>query len=115
MKSNADSNISGNLRSKSAENNFSNYQFPQRTAGLTILQRVAKNDRSAIKDSVDFYGDRIWSVAKFYTNSSKDAEILAKEIFLDVWKYADRFDLDAFSEIVVIAMIARRRIKAYSN
>ena len=42
--------------------------------------------------------------------NSEDAEDIVQEIFVDIWKNADRFDASQASETTYIAMIARRRI-----
>ena len=42
--------------------------------------------------------------------NSEDAEDVVQEIFVDVWKNAERFDPSQSSETTFIAMIARRRI-----
>lgn len=42
--------------------------------------------------------------------NSDDAEDAVQEIFVDIWKNAERFDESQSSETTFIAMIARRRI-----
>jgi RNA polymerase sigma-70 factor (ECF subfamily) len=42
--------------------------------------------------------------------NNDDAEDAVQEIFIDVWKNAERFDENQSSETTFIAMIARRRI-----
>jgi RNA polymerase sigma-70 factor (ECF subfamily) len=42
--------------------------------------------------------------------NNDDAEDAVQEIFIDVWKNAERFDESQSSETTFIAMIARRRI-----
>lgn len=42
--------------------------------------------------------------------SQEDAEDAVQEIFVDVWKNAERFDAAQSSETTFIAMIARRRL-----
>lgn len=42
--------------------------------------------------------------------NSDDAEDVVQEIFVDIWKNAERFDASQASETTFIAMIARRRI-----
>jgi RNA polymerase sigma-70 factor (ECF subfamily) len=42
--------------------------------------------------------------------NSDDAEDAVQEIFVDVWKNAERFDESKASETTFIAMIARRRL-----
>lgn len=42
--------------------------------------------------------------------NTEDAEDVVQEIFVDVWKNAERYDPSQSSETTFIAMIARRRI-----
>ena len=42
--------------------------------------------------------------------NSDDAEDVVQEIFVDIWKNAERFDPTQSSETTFVAMIARRRI-----
>jgi RNA polymerase sigma-70 factor (ECF subfamily) len=75
-----------------------------------ILQRVANGDRTAVEDCLKKYGGLVWSIARKMLRNSDDAEDAVQEIFLDVWKNAERFDETKSSETTFIAMIARRRL-----
>jgi RNA polymerase sigma-70 factor (ECF subfamily) len=94
---------------------YSTVQTNQRVDSSSILQRVAKGDRTAIKDCIHTYGDVIWSMAKKFTNSTEDAEAVTQEIFLNVWRYAARFEETNFDELLFITIIARRRLRKYSE
>lgn len=82
---------------------------------LTILQRIAKNDRTAVKNCVDTYGNLVWAMAKKFTDSTEAAEQAAQEIFIDIWRYAGRYDSAEAAEINFIALIARRRLIEHSK
>lgn len=75
-----------------------------------ILQRIADGDRSAVQDCLNKYGGLVWSIARRMLRNSEDAEDAVQEIFVDVWKNAERFDESKSSETTYIAMIARRRV-----
>jgi RNA polymerase sigma-70 factor (ECF subfamily) len=75
-----------------------------------ILKRIALGDREAVNDCLNKYGGLIWSIARKMLYNSDDAEDAVQEIFVDVWKNAERFDDNQSSETTFIAMIARRRI-----
>ncbi len=79
----------------------------------TILQRIAKKDKTAVKDCVDTYGNFIWALARKFTSSREEAEAAAQEIFHDIWRYAERIDSNQSSENILIALIARRRLIKY--
>ncbi len=76
----------------------------------TILQRIADGDRSAVDECLNTYGGLVWSLARRMLRNTEDAEDAVQEIFLDVWKNAERFDPDQASETTFVAMIARRRL-----
>lgn len=59
---------------------------------------------------MDRYGGLVWTLARRYCRGNTDAEDLTQEIFLQLWKYAERFDSQVASEATFVAMIARRRL-----
>lgn len=75
-----------------------------------ILERIAKGDKSAVQDCLDAYGGLVWSLARRMLANHDDAEDAVQEIFIDIWKNAERFDETQASETTFIAMIARRRL-----
>ena len=82
----------------------------QKTKPLTILQRINKKDKTAVKDCVDNYGNLIWALARKFTASREEAEAAVQEIFIDIWRYAGRADQSQSAEKLLIALIARRRL-----
>jgi RNA polymerase sigma-70 factor (ECF subfamily) len=76
----------------------------------SILQRIAAGDSTAVEDCLKKYGGLVWSLARKMLRNSDDAEDAVQEIFVDVWKNAERFDETRSSETTFIAMIARRRL-----
>ena len=78
-----------------------------------ILTRIAQDDKSAVCECVDRYGNIIWALAKQGTTSAADAEKAASEIFTDIWQYAAFCDLEISEESVWIVLIARRRLSNY--
>lgn len=75
-----------------------------------ILQRIASGDQSAIQECLKNYGGLVWSLARRMLRNSNDVEDAVQEIFMDIWKNAERFDPSQASETTFIAMIARRRL-----
>ncbi len=78
--------------------------------GLSILQRIAKKDKMAVEECFDKYGGLVWSITKKFTNSREDAEDAVQDIFIDIWKYAGRFDAAKSAESSFIVLLARRRL-----
>ncbi len=90
-------------------------QTIQRNNSSDILQRIAQRDKTALKDSVDNYGDLIWSMAKKFTDTTEDAEAITQAIFLNIWRYASRFEETNFDELLFISVIAHRQLRKYSE
>jgi RNA polymerase sigma-70 factor, ECF subfamily len=75
-----------------------------------ILQKIATGDKTAVQECLRTYGGLVWSLARRMSPNLDDAEDAVQEIFVDVWKNADKFDESKSSETTFIAMIARRRL-----
>ena len=93
----------------------STVQVNQGVSSSSILQRVAQGDSTAVQECIDNYGNVIWSMAKKVTDSTEDAEAVSREIFLNIWRYAERFEQTDFDELLFITLIARRQIRKYSE
>lgn len=73
------------------------------------LQRVAQGDSTAVKECIERYKGLVWSLARQRLPAS-EAEDAVQEIFIEIWKSAERFDPSLASETAFVAMIARRRL-----
>jgi RNA polymerase sigma-70 factor (ECF subfamily) len=76
----------------------------------SILQRIAAKDKTAAQECLNAYGGLVWSLARRMCPNPNDAEDAVQEIFIDIWKNAERFDEAQASETTFVAMIARRRL-----
>ncbi len=83
-------------------------EHPNRSS--TILQRVAENDKSAALELMKSYGNFVYSLAKKFSCTHEDAEDATRDIFLELWKHAGRFDPQTTCELGFIALIAKRRL-----
>jgi RNA polymerase sigma-70 factor (ECF subfamily) len=75
-----------------------------------ILPAVASGRLHAIDECIRRYQSLLWGLARRYSPNLQDAEDALQEIFLDLWKSAERFDPALASEQTFIVMIARRRL-----
>jgi DNA-directed RNA polymerase specialized sigma24 family protein len=89
---------------------FWNDKADQITVPQTVLQRIAQSDKSAIQDCINTYGDLVWAIARSKTDSLEEAEFLSREIFSDIWKYAEKFDSSKCSEIAFVTLIAKHHL-----
>ena len=76
----------------------------------TILQRIASGDKTAVQECLSTYGGLVWSLSRRMSPNTDDAEDAVQEIFVDIWKNAERFDEAQASETTFVSMIARRRL-----
>ncbi len=75
-----------------------------------LLPRIAAGDQSAVPECLARYGGLVWTLARRRLGNAQDAEDAVQEVFVDLWRYADRFDPQVAEEITFVAMIARRRL-----
>ncbi|MFT5286196.1 MAG: RNA polymerase sigma factor (sigma-70 family) [Planctomycetota bacterium] len=81
--------------------------IPKRDA---LLCRIANGDADAVGTCLERYGAMVWSLVRKAWKDVSTIEDLVQEIFIDVWKSAERFDPEKASEATFIATIARRRV-----
>jgi RNA polymerase sigma factor (sigma-70 family) len=75
-----------------------------------LLPRIAAGDQAAVPECLARYGGLVWTLARRRLGNEQDAEDAAQEVFVDLWRFADRFDPQVAEEITFVAMIARRRL-----
>jgi RNA polymerase sigma factor (sigma-70 family) len=75
-----------------------------------ILKRIAEGDALAVQECLKMYGGLVWSLARRMLRNSDEAEDAVQEIFVEIWRNADRFDETKASETTFIAMLTRRRL-----
>lgn len=82
---------------------------------LTIFQRIAEKDKTAVKECIDTYGNLIWALAKKFRTSNEEAEKATQKIFIDIWQNAECSSQSQTSEKLLIAQISLRRLIKYSQ
>ena len=76
----------------------------------TILQRIAAGDPKAVQECMSTYSGLLWSMARKKGLDPEDADDLVQEIFIELWKSAERYDPTKASETTFVAMIGKRRL-----
>lgn len=79
------------------------------TLPQTTLERIAAGDVHAVSECLDRFGGLVWSIARRLVGDAAEAEEVVQEVFVELWKTAERFDPERSSETAFVAMIARRR------
>lgn len=73
-----------------------------------LLPRIAQGDAGAVQECLERYKSLVWWLAR--KQAGIDAEDAVQDIFIEIWKNADRFDPERASESTFVGMIARRRL-----
>ena len=76
----------------------------------TLLQRIARGDRAAASACIETYSGLVWSLARRHLGDAADAEDAVQDIFMQLWRQADRYDPARAEEVTFVAMLARRRL-----
>lgn len=75
-----------------------------------LLPEIAKGAAGSVEAFMDRYGGLVWSFARRLTPTRADAEDAVQEIFIDLWKSAERFNPELSSEPTFVSMVSRRRL-----
>ena len=75
-----------------------------------LLPKIATGDPGAVEDFLKRHTGMVWGLARRFCRNAEDAEDATQEIFVDVWKSAERYDPTVASETAFVATIARRRL-----
>ncbi|MCA8954132.1 MAG: sigma-70 family RNA polymerase sigma factor [Planctomycetes bacterium] len=76
----------------------------------TLLSDIAAGDPAAVDAFLKRYSGTVWGLARRFCGSTEDAEDATQEIFVDVWRSAERYDPGVASELTFLMTIARRRL-----
>lgn len=74
-----------------------------------VLPRVAAGDSEAMSECLQRYGGLVWTLASRMV-PSRDVEDAVQDVFVELWRSANRFDDGKGEESTFIATIARRRL-----
>ena len=75
----------------------------------SILARIAAGEDGSFELLIEKYGNLEWSIGKKFLYRQSDVEDAVQEVFIAIWKSADKFDPNKAKEITFVSMIARRR------
>jgi hypothetical protein len=104
-------NLNGRIRDIEVSKTFVGQIDKTAIQNLTVLQKIAKSDKFAVVDCLNLYGDLIWNLALQFNNLPEVTEKAVKEVFIDIWKNANRFDPLILNEKDFIMLIAHQRLK----
>lgn len=76
---------------------------------LTILERIAAGEKSAVEECIKTYGGLVWKIARKHAFNNEDAEDAVQEIFTSIWMNAHRFDAEKSPESAFVCLLAKRK------
>ncbi|GIW74282.1 MAG: RNA polymerase subunit sigma-24 [Phycisphaerales bacterium] len=79
-------------------------------ADLELMQRVAAGEESAIADLYDRFGSLVYRMAFQTMPTRADAEDAVQEIFVRLWKTADRYDPKRAALVTWVMLLSRRHL-----
>lgn len=79
-------------------------------ADLELMRRVAENEPGSIEDLYDRFGSLIFKLAYQAMPTRADAEDAVQEIFVRLWKTADRYDPKRAALVTWVMLISRRHL-----
>jgi RNA polymerase sigma-70 factor (ECF subfamily) len=75
-----------------------------------LMHRVASGDEEAIAELYDRFGSLVYKVAWQFHHSHAESEDAVQEIFVRLWRTADRFDPRRAKLVTWVMLIARRHL-----
>jgi len=75
-----------------------------------LLPRVARGEKDAVEKCIDRYAPLVWNLARQSIPDRSLAEDAVQEIFIELWRIAERYDPSRSSEPAFIATLTRRRL-----
>lgn len=74
-----------------------------------LLTRVAGGEAAAVDELLARYRPLVWSIVRGRV-PHESAEDVVQEVFIQLWKSAERFDPEKGSEVTFVSTIAHRRL-----
>jgi RNA polymerase sigma-70 factor (ECF subfamily) len=84
--------------------------YPSGDEEWVLMSRVASGDEAAIAELYDRFGALVFKASRQVLNSRAEAEDASQEIFVRLWKTADRFDPRRARLVTWVMLIARRHL-----
>jgi RNA polymerase sigma factor (sigma-70 family) len=76
----------------------------------SFLERIASGDQMAVEGCMAKYRGLVWSIARQLTWNHADADDAVQEVFIELWRHAERFDPAMAAESTFVSTVARRRL-----
>lgn len=79
-------------------------------ADLVLMQRIASGEESAVAELYDRFGSLVFRLAYQSMPTRDEAEDAVQEVFVRLWKTADRYDPSRAALVTWVLLITRRHL-----
>lgn len=88
-----------------------------------LVALALSDDRAALEQLVKRHLTSVYQIAKFYVNNTQDAEDVAQEVFVKIWKNLERFQpqkkftswISEITKNTALDLLKKKRSLAFSN
>lgn len=71
---------------------------------------MAAGDAAAVQECIDQYGGLVYTLARRMCPAGAEVDDAVQEVFIELWRKAERYDPGIAEEAVFVAMVTRRRL-----
>ena len=82
----------------------------QDAVDLDLMRRIADDDQAAVEEMYDRFGSLVYRMAYQAMPTRADADDAVQEVFVRLWKTADRFDPKRAALVTWVMLITRRHL-----
>lgn len=82
----------------------------QKQADQRLMDRVAQGDENAVGELYDRFGALVYRMAYQMMPTAADADDAVQEVFIRLWKSADRYDASRAALSTWVVLLTRRRL-----
>lgn len=82
----------------------------QKQADQRLMSRVAQGDENAVGELYDRFGALVYRMAYQMMPTASDADDAVQEVFIRLWKSADRYDASRAALSTWVVLLTRRRL-----
>ena len=94
-----------------AENEaMSSRKQQQNAVDLDLMRRIAADDERAVEEMYDRFGSLVYRMAYQAMPTRADADDAVQEVFVRLWKTAERFDPKRAALVTWVMLITRRHL-----
>lgn len=82
----------------------------EKDADRSLMRRIAEGEEAAVGELYDRFGALVFQSARQVLNSRAEADDAVQEVFVRLWKTADRFDPERAKLVTWVMLICRRHL-----